>query len=232
MKACLMCQQMLRPQLNLTTFFSFTKLFPAKLCSRCYEQLIYLKNQACCQSCHGLSEVPICSDCMEWRKIYPDYSLNHQALFRYNDWLKDFFQQFKFQGNASLAGCFQKEIYHALHSYAFKKNWLLVPVPISEEKRLIRGFNQVELLLEQAGLPYTSLLEKKQETSAQSHKNKIERLQMVQPFRVKQEAIPQLVNKKIIVIDDVYTTGRTLLHAVMALKKHSDQPILTFSLAR
>ena len=54
---------------------------------------------------------------------------------------------------------------------------------------------------------------------------------MPQVFKVV-EALPDLKNKEIVLVDDVYTTGRTLFYAAECLLPFHPKKIRTFTLAR
>ena len=82
--------------------------------------------------------------------------------------------------------------------------------------------------MQAAGLPYQHLLEK-QDVLAQSSKNRQERLKSQQCFTLaKDVCLPD----KILLIDDVYTTGKTLQLALELLLEAGVKEVLTFSLAR
>ena len=59
----------------------------------------------------------------------------------------------------------------------------IVPIPVSNEKFQVRGFNQVQGILDAANLSYRNILEKK-DTLAQSSKIREERLQTQQVLKL------------------------------------------------
>lgn len=77
-------------------------------------------------------------------------------------------------------------------------------------------------------MPYKQLLEK-QDAIAQSSKNRQERLNSQQCFTLVKDV---LLPEKILLIDDVYTTGKTLQLARELLLEAGVKEVLTFSLAR
>ena len=83
-------------------------------------------------------------------------------------------------------------------------------------------------MLEAAGIPYRTLLNKK-ETEAQSSKNREERLKSRGNLSIQKE---KNIPKKILLIDDIYTTGSTLQDAKQTLIENGVKEIMTFSLAR
>ena len=143
----------------------------------------------------------------------------------YNDLMKDFFSKYKFQGDYLLRFVFAEVLKKSLRNF---KEYTLVPIPVSPEKHQSRGFNQVEGFLQAAGLPYKQLLEK-EDMIAQSSKNREERLNSQQCFTLAKDV---LLPEKILLIDDVYTTGKTLQLARELLLEAGVKEVLTFSLAR
>ena len=77
-------------------------------------------------------------------------------------------------------------------------------------------------------MPFREILEK-YDTIAQSSKTRKERLQSQQCFKVKDNIQLPL---KILLIDDIYTTGSTLQLAKEMLVEAGVKEIMTFSLAR
>jgi competence protein ComFC len=123
-------------------------------------------------------------------------------------------------------GGIAKELKEALKKYS---DYLICPLPLSKERFRERGFNQVCGCLESADCSYIELLERK-EPSPQSEKSRAERLKMEQPFALKVEN-RKIRNQRVLLVDDVYTTGRTLFHGAEILYKNGAKTVksLTFS---
>lgn len=139
--------------------------------------------------------------------------------------MKEYFSRYKFMGDYCLRKIFQQEIKANLKPF-LKKGYILVPVPLSEERLEDRGFNQVKGLLE--GIPYKNIFEKR-DIEKQSSRTREERLSQDNPFSLKKGIeLPS----KIIIIDDIYTTGSTLYQMVKLLDDLDVKEVLTFSLAR
>jgi ComF family protein len=99
---------------------------------------------------------------------------------------------------------------------------LILPIPLHKQKLKVRGYNQSEWfakgLAKGLKLPLdTTSFERVQETSTQTRKKKYERWENVEGiFNIKDRQT--LVNKHILLVDDVITTGATIEAAWMALK--------------
>ena len=72
--------------------------------------------------------------------------------------MKEYFQRYKFQGDQLLACLFAEEMKAELKKY---KGYTIVPIPLSDERKEKRGFNQVTAILEYAGIHYQDLLRKR-----------------------------------------------------------------------
>ncbi|MDW5473517.1 phosphoribosyltransferase family protein [Limosilactobacillus reuteri] len=85
----------------------------------------------------------------------------------------------------------------------------------------------IRLLVSLREVPYQSILRTKISSKvAQSSKTKEERLATKQPFIL--DAPEKVINKKVLLVDDVYTTGRTLYHAANLLSKLAVKRLVAF----
>ncbi len=143
------------------------------------------------------------------------------ALFSYkSDFAKEAIHQLKYSKNARIASMLGKILDQKLRTItAGNLSWIIIPAPIHPKKRRKRGYNQIEFLLQMLPTAQNSsawhveknILEKIIHTTAQSElEGRQERLVNISSecFRVKDPQI--LAHKRIVLIDDVYTTGTTM----------------------
>ena len=124
-----------------------------------------------------------------------------------------------------------KKFFSILKSYD-----TIIPVPISKKRRKERGYNQSELIAKEMaknlGIEYnTDCLIKVKNIVEQSKLNKEERQKNIQGvYELHKQN--RLQNKKILLIDDIYTTGSTVNECCKILKQASPKQIEVFTLAK
>lgn len=111
----------------------------------------------------------------------------------------------------------------------------IVPVPLHWRKRWERGFNQSELLArhlsESRGIPVLDALRRKRSTATQAALASAGRRRNVAgAFEVKLAA--KLAGKKLLLIDDVMTTGATASACASVLKRGGATSVSLLTLAR
>lgn len=192
------------------------------ICQSCQDSFEKISDQHC-PRCYKEGENQVCADCRHWEE--EGYQVDHISLYRYNAGMKDFFKRYKFQGDYVLKRQFGSDIRQALKGF---KDYTLIPVPVSQETFAQRGFNQIEGFLRETGLPYLSCLDKAH-GKKQSSKNRQERLSCPQEFSLKEGVT---LPEKVILVDDIYTTGATLRRLHQLFTENGVKEIKTFSLAR
>lgn len=101
---------------------------------------------------------------------------------------------------------------------------LLIPVPLTRRRRMHRGFNQAERIAagmsEVLGIPVDEhVLRRRLERTSQTHFTLKQRMSNVQnAFVLRPEAAQRLAGHHVMVVDDVMTTGATLLSTLQALE--------------
>lgn len=176
-----------------------------------------------CPSCYKVGRSEVCTDCLYWQE--QGYQVSHQALYHYNQAMKSYFSLYKFFGDYVLAQLFAQDIKKAIKAY---KGYVVVPVPVSPGTLAERGFNQVAGLLDMAGVAYQDLLTKG-EGVKQSEKSRADRLASRPNYQLLSE---KNLPKKILLVDDIYTTGATIASIVGLLHEKGVSEVKTFSLCR
>ncbi|WP_225417983.1 ComF family protein [Levilactobacillus huananensis] len=138
-------------------------------------------------------------------------------------------QQYKFQGDYRLRLGLQASLRTALDREDYD---ILVPIPIDAQTWQTRGFNQVTGWL--TGQPFQQVLTvtATHKDRPQSAKTRQERLLTPQPFELVSGASEIVSNQRVLLIDDVYTTGRTLRHAARQIYLGGAKAVTSLTLAR
>lgn len=112
---------------------------------------------------------------------------------------------------------------------------LVIPIPLSKQKQKTRGFNQSECIAKSMAdylnkpIDTISVIRKKH-TASQTNKSRIERLANVKDaFIIPHPAA--ILNKHILLLDDVITTGATLEACAEAILKVSGTKVSLVTLA-
>lgn len=218
---CLLCAQHLKKNLTFGELL-FLKKEESTLCLACYSSFEMIGEEHC-PNCYKKEVSSSCQDCQLWCK--EGIEVSHEAIFSYNQAMKDFFNRYKFDGDYMLRKVFATILSENLKKY---KGYDFVLIPLSPERYAKRGFNQVAGLIEAAGLSHLDALGKREE-KASSSKNRSERLATELPFFIKEDS---RIPKKILLIDDIYTTGATVNRVKSMLENAGAKEVKTFSLVR
>ncbi|AXI11185.1 ComF family protein [Oceanobacillus zhaokaii] len=223
---CLWCGQAIIPDITWTNLFMPEK--PSPLCRVCEEQLDQLDG-ARCKQCSRRSDVEICLDCDWWNEHATRNTIEfNYSIFAYNPFIQEIITKWKYRGDYVLGNIFQSYFQQAFrNNFALlKKDLVIIPIPLSEERLFERGFNQAKRLAEFLPIETSDVLTRIH-GEKQSKKTRTERLDSENPFFMKES-----LQKPAILVDDIYTTGTTLRHAASLLRDNGCPKVYTFTLIR
>ncbi len=174
-----------------------------------------------------------CANCALW----PDGIGSIRAAYAFNGPIRESVHRFKYQGEFARAGFLSELMFHGIFRPEFVESpaWDLVAfVPLHKHRRRQRGFDQAELLSrhlsQQLSLDHAKSLHRTIDTPSQVGRGEAERQANVQgAFTWKGET---LAGAKILLIDDVITTGATMVAAATALLSDGADRVDGFALAR
>jgi len=225
MTHCLLCHQVLQPQMTLAQFWRWQPLPVPVVCPRCEQQFERITAMHCPQCGRQQTGIAVCHDCERWG----EHPLQNHAVYTYNDAMKAYMQQYKFQGDYALRRVMMGPLQQALAQQDYE---VLVPIPVNQETWQTRGFNQVTGWLQNQPFQQALLVTVDHKDQPQSAKTRQQRLLTQQPFSLAPNAAMVLKNKRILLLDDVYTTGRTLRHAAAQIYLGGAKAVTSLTLAR
>lgn len=208
------------------------QLIGLKLCQHCYTRLEFVnqyRGKKCtnCQKKLSVRETQehLCEDCQYWEKHLKQTAIPNQALLYYNDFGHALMERLKFQGDIRL----WESILPLFQMYAFFPKRYVQRVPSSDATCQKRDFDHLAYILDMSKVQAVDLLQKKanivsQITLADVHA----RRQLKRGFELKQPS-PQA---RIVLFDDVYTTGATLKDCVQLLQENNMYVRKTLTLFR
>jgi len=115
-------------------------------------------------------------------------------------------------------------------------DFILIPVPMEKKKLKWRGFNQAEEIGKELSKFFrisllNNVLAKIKETPAQVDLSEEERKENIRnDFSIKNGG--QILGRKILLVDDIYTTGSTLTECAKVLKEAGAKEIIGIVIAR
>jgi ComF family protein len=156
---------------------------------------------------------------------------------RYEGTARELIHLFKFSGRESLAGTVSRILCAQLHRKVEMDNInLIIPVPLHINRLFARGYNQSYLIAREVGrvflLPVaTGILARRVNTPSQRTLTRAKRLlNMKKAFTTRNSA--RLDGKRILLVDDIMTTGATMFAAARALKKSGARSVVGAVAAR
>lgn len=208
---CVLCRQSLTTRPPLVALLSIRPYVANRLCAACTVPLIRLPATDLCPDCGRPGTTMRCGDCQQWRD-QGELPLAHRGLYQYNDAMREFIHRYKGMGDYRLHPAFWGDIqdWHRLRA-------TFVPLTTEPGHFVKRGFDPVLGLF--GGLPLQEWLVKDDTSAPQASKDRVSRLATPQSFRC---VAPNQAFKKcrrICLLDDLYTTGRTLHHAANCLRE-------------
>ena len=182
-------------------------------------------------------ENPVCIECLSSILVADEIRLEdeYDRNFSSSKIIKDFYSRFVFETDKTL-----QSVIHALkYQKKFKlgiflgeilsegiktRNWqvdLIVPVPIHPLKKVERGYNQSDYIVnglsKSLNIPYsTKLIKRTRHTESQTKlKMKARAQNVADAFDVR--ITKKIIGKNILIVDDIITTGATIQECGRAL---------------
>jgi len=202
----------------------------AWLCPRCAELVVPTDQNEACQRCGALLgfSAHTCGRCAGW----PPELEQVQSVYPYQDAIRTMIHRLKYGSEPARASWCAS----VMVSYLTEIGWgadVLVPVPLHRSKLRSRGYNQSLLITRhvarQLDIPMQDALVRVRHTQSQVDLDADERRENVRGAFV---ARRQLHNATVLLIDDVATTGSTLIECAIACRQAGAASVRAMTVAR
>ncbi len=225
-------------------------LFPPR-CASCRKLLASHGNHGLCNSCIAsvrLVKQPLCTICGKefTTKRGQDHlcenCLRHppsfdmiRAVAYYEDPVRNLLHRLKYSNDTTTTQPLL-EIARGFDLSPFRTCEVILPVPLHKKRLKKRGLNHALILArlffhDEKGKIYSNVLIRSRPTPSQTELDKIGRRRNVSgAFCVEHAEI--IKNKKVCVVDDVYTTGATLNECARTLKQAGANQVKGLTMAR
>lgn len=207
------------------------------LCWECRSRLTTVQPPFC--SCCGdpvsgfIDHSYRCSWC---KKNKPAFDVARSCA-RYDGLVRELLLLLKYRGGVCYAEDLAELLVAGVQRYYADRSFdAVVPVPLHPLRRLQRNYNQAKLLssslARRIGLPlHTNCIRRVKRTDTQTKLTAAQRLSNVnKAFRAGH--LSWLANRRVLLIDDVMTTGATVASCARALKKGGAESVSVLTVAR
>ncbi|MBN2285237.1 MAG: ComF family protein [Tissierellales bacterium] len=201
------------------------------ICIACHAELKTLSGMLCKKCSKPLdNDSEYCNECIARQKCF-DKAI---APFAYQGKVKQLIHDFKYNRKSYLYKLFGDEMVRLL----IKNNDIhfdaIIPVPVHRSKLVTRGYNQSELLAGyisfHLGLPMVKLIIRRNKTLPQSQLSDMDRWQNVKGvFQLREQ---KELLQRVLLVDDIYTTGATMNECALLLKNSGIRHITCITIAR
>lgn len=189
-----------------------------------------------CEVCKQPGKAHLCPDCFSKIKFMKPH-LGIYSVAVYEGTLREAIKRFKFHKRKNLAKPLGILLVQYLSQTPLKIEELdmIVPVPLHQKRFGERGFNQAEHLAQVVAkyheLPVVNAIQRIRNTKANFDLPRNERFANVrEAFAVTQKG--QVENKRVLLLDDIYTTGATIAECSKVLNAAGAKRIEILTLSR
>ncbi|MDD6194926.1 MAG: ComF family protein [Lachnospiraceae bacterium] len=210
----------------------FQKEWSRGFCQTCDSKITRIGDAGCIKCGKPLQKVQeeFCYDCKRKHHFFEE----NRGVYVYRGPMKLAMYRLKYSNRRCYAKTFAREAYEA-HGLWIKEKGIqcIVPIPMFPGKMRARGYNQATVLAKElgklAGLPvYDNLVFRVRNSTPQKELNDIERKNNLKnAFKIRKSDVKL---KKILLIDDIYTTGATMDEVCRTLRDGGVEQVYCLSI--
>ena len=157
-------------------------------------------------------------------------------IFRYEKIIRKIMINYKFYSKPYIASFFANKILNNNNLCEKIKEYdYIVPVPMSAYKESLRGYNQTRLITsiisKKLKIKESNNLKKVNNTLTQGKLNRLERINNIEGIYYIENNL-EFIGKRIVLLDDIYTTGSTIEECARVISKSGAKEIFVIILAR
>lgn len=205
------------------------------LCEECRDEITSrITRRDACPKCGQNRSIRTCTCDIAW-----DYPFSRiRSFVDYNDTVKSIMQQIKYQGKCNLAEYIGRLCGSHLEADEYT-GAVAVPIPLHRRRRRKRGYNQAEWFARglfadaSACAVTTTVLQRVRSTGTQTKLDRSQRQRnLAGAFSLTREGPAMIAGRKVLLVDDVITTGATTMAAATILLEGGCSDVEVISFAR
>ena len=218
--------------MNLSSFINYAlNLIYPNVCGMCNK----LCDKDLCKKCElKLNKIAKIKIDTYWDKNYR----KHLYIFKYEGMIKEKLTDFKFNEKIYIYKAFINFFIKNEKMCRFFKSYdIIIPVPIHKKRKLERGYNQSAIFARNIANNFKNLifiddcLIKIKNNKPQSSKNRIDRENnVIGAYKLINS--DKIKGKKVLLLDDIYTTGSTVDECCKILKQANPKCIDVITIAK
>lgn len=206
------------------------------MCEDCLNEMVW-GNRNLCRLCGKPLEDwypdDLCGECKNHTRSFD----RGVSCFQYQGSAREMIHDFKYHGKSYLSRIFSEIMYDKIRATGYNDVDLILPVPMYRKKEARRGYNQAALLAMFTGkrlnVEYRDdLLLRVRPTEPMNQLDPRQRHRNLDgAFAVTRAGYRVLPGKRVLLVDDIYTTGTTTEYCSRLLKQEGAVSVTILSLA-
>ncbi|MCL5410717.1 MAG: ComF family protein [Patescibacteria group bacterium] len=220
----------------------FLEIFFPKRCVNCGKIALHFVCPVCVQNIEKVktSTCPVCGKISQFGKFCPNCKkaelggIITAARYEIGP-IKEMVHHLKYSGMTSLAEMLGELIVERLEREMPRGNIVVVPVPLHRKREFSRGFNQAELIAryisKRLNISGGMALSRVKNTESQVKlSGDLRKKNLIDAFACTDEEL--ILGKTVLLVDDVTTTGSTLIECAKILKQNGAKKVFGVVVAR